>query len=466
MQRFLLLCLALCGSAALLAQPLFQETFDTDEGRFDTNLDYNVTVADGVATIDRPAETPFFRTIAYNLPELLDVSEADNRMFVRVRSTSGDVEFRADLRDTNNLVTNKRAFQFTVGEDWQTLAINYTGELVDFGWGGPGAEAGCQNNMPRGCALTTDAIDGILFFINPRPQDTVGGSAAGTVEIDWITFGEELDDGVVNPVVYFDIFDDGDASQFGEAAGYATSENDGVLTITGSADKPMWSALYYGFPETLDFTGTNKLFVRARSNTDMAWPLRIDLQDTAQLVTNLSGDLQFPIEGGEFQTYVYDFTGRYTDGGWGGPGMAAGCGDNMPRGCPVEATQIVGMLLLVNPGTAGFDGSIDIDWISVGEELDMSVAVRPELIQLEALRAYPNPTNEVVNVEFDLEAASAVSLQVFDQFGRRVLHRDLATAAAGKNTAAVNVNALSVGTYHAQLLVNGRPARAVTFLRR
>lgn len=463
MQKLLFFLCVLCTTTTLIAQAAYVDEFDDGNVTHSTTNDnYAHAEADGIWTITGNANTAMWSAFGFNFPEAQDIGAANNEVYLRVRTTDvlDTFQLRIDVQDTAQLVSNLRAQAQEVTSEWDTLVFNFEGRYLDGGFGGAGSTAGCNQNGAPACSVDSSAINALLFYVNPG---VVGFE--GSIEVDWLTTGEALGGNPEEVGVYQDRFEDGDELLFTDAAGYTVTQGESVATIAVDESKPNWSAAFYSFPENVNFTGNNKLYLRAKSNTDAAYPLRIDVQDTALLVSNLSGDLIKDIQPGEYQIYEFDFTGRYTDGGWGGPGVDAGCADNMPRGCPVAATHINGLFFLINPGEMAAPGSISIDWLSVGSELEGGVSVRPELLELEDFIAFPNPTHDEVTFRFKLQQSTATVLNLYDAVGRRVLDRSL-QGVTGENQLRVSTADLPAGTYHAQLVVGDRPTRAITVFRR
>lgn len=76
----------------------------------------------------------------------------------------------------------------------------------------------------------------------------------------------------------------------------------------------------------------------------------------------------------------------------------------------------------------------------------------------ETLRAvYPNPFRDETTVAFDLDAPSAVRLEVFDVLGRRVDVMDVGSLPAGPQSILWRPGRIAPGAYHVVLTVGGEP---------
>jgi len=167
--------------------------------------------------------------------------------------------------------------------------------------------------------------------------------------------------GFLSAQVYLDEFDN-DIEEFTYISnGYTTSEADGEWTIQGDGTGGPFEVFGYqpfdsdGNAITLDVTGNNKIYVRAKAS-NLGTSLRMDLKDNNGFVTSLDSKTNFLIA--DYQVYEFDFTGGYMDGGFGSP-----CTD---APCMVDGTQVAAFEFFVNPGQGAFAGTVVIDFLAVG----------------------------------------------------------------------------------------------------
>lgn len=64
-----------------------------------------------------------------------------------------------------------------------------------------------------------------------------------------------------------------------------------------------------------------------------------------------------------------------------------------------------------------------------------------------SVRAYPNPTSDIINVNYSHENASQVNVELFDNLGNKVMSRDLGTLAADVHSFTFDVSRLPEGMY-------------------
>ncbi|SEQ66115.1 T9SS type A sorting domain-containing protein [Neolewinella agarilytica] len=303
-------------------------------------------------------------------PEFIQTSIdiTDNpKFYIKARTSVPGTSFRIDAQDNDNIASIGLAVTRILTEEWAVYEYDMTGAFQNF------ENDACPDAMANPCDVDLEAIKEMLIFINGGT-----GQFAGTIDIDWISFGVNLDgEGPQALLMYQDEFSNDQLTFTGEAPGVAVSEVDGALTLTGDGSSGQFAAVTYNFHEatddqdtayverTVDFSaeaGQGKVFIRARTNGE-AHPMRIDLVDSSGLATNLVG-LTKRITS-EWSVITYDFTGNYGDAGYGG---AEGCTPEDP--CLIDETQVSSLFFYVRPGEGLFDGQIEIDWVSVGQPLE------------------------------------------------------------------------------------------------
>lgn len=166
-----------------------------------------------------------------------------------------------------------------------------------------------------------------------------------------------------NPI-YSDEFNTSIFSVGNAPTGYTFENTEENWHITGTGVAEAWTAFTYGFhtengsATQINAAANPKLYIRVKGTNSPE--LRIDFQDVSGYVTN-QNPTSVNLES-NYKTYEFDFTNKLADGGYGGS-----CTD---APCTVDASKISSLVFFVNPGSGGFSGTIDIDWISIGEPLE------------------------------------------------------------------------------------------------
>lgn len=101
-----------------------------------------------------------------------------------------------------------------------------------------------------------------------------------------------------------------------------------------------------------------------------------------------------------------------------------------------------------------YDGSY---WLEEEfEAANVTQAVSVENLEAEvAVSVYPNPTNDVANVQFSVANASEVSLNVINMLGQSVYAEDFGTVLAGEHRTEVDFGSLEAGLYLVNVVTNG-----------
>ncbi|OAV45332.1 T9SS type A sorting domain-containing protein [Lewinella sp. 4G2] len=313
-----------------------------------------------------------FQPLAYQIrpaPDYLltpvDMTDEPS-IFIKARAATAGTVFRVDIQDIDNLSSNLQAVRFELADTFRVFEYSFEeANAIAF----PGT-ACTEENLP--CALDRENIKELLIYIDPGT-----GAFAGQIDIDYISFGVSLDPPEpAAPQIYVDDFDNDRVDFTGPTEGFEVSESGGSLNIAGNGTSSQFGTISYDFNDPsddqdtarvarlLDFTeAQNKLFIRAR--TDGApQTLRIDVADTTGLSSSNNTTIVKTISS-EWRTYEYNFSGNYTDFGYGG---AEGCSPDTP--CPVDATAIKSIFMYVRPGVGMFEGNIEIDYISIGQPIE------------------------------------------------------------------------------------------------
>lgn len=166
-------------------------------------------------------------------------------------------------------------------------------------------------------------------------------------------------------VIYSDHFDGFNSAS--SNSGYNVTLQNSNLKAVGNGTAGPYQAFQYNIHNAGNLTSINmqakpQLFIKAKAS--IAGVLRVDAKDSAGFVTNVSAKYASLNE--EFNVYTLDFSGAFNDGGFGGSPCTM---DTAP--CPVDATSIVNLLIYVDDADGGYAGTLEIDWISVGEPLEV-----------------------------------------------------------------------------------------------
>ncbi|MEM9916541.1 MAG: T9SS type A sorting domain-containing protein [Bacteroidota bacterium] len=335
---------------------VYGDHFTEDETYVNTTGAYSLEVESSTLKITGDGTDAPFSAIAYNVHDenggiVLDVTGND-KMFFRAKSSVDNTLLRIDLVDTTDFITTLPSFTklLTVGE-YSTYELDFRGNYSDGGYGGTPCDMGP-------CPVDGKAINTVLLY--PNPAD---GAFNGTIEIDYLSFGAPMEEDVQQ---YSNHFDDANRSNISDSDGFTITEEGTELTIVGDGMGGQFAAFSYSFqddngdPLLIDLTSNNKLFIKAKSTVDGV-PFRIDLVDADGFASTEPSTVR--TVGTEYTIIEYDFSGTYSDGGYGGTACDMGP-------CPVDGQRIASLLLYIDPENGGYDGTFTMDWLSTIRPLE------------------------------------------------------------------------------------------------
>ncbi|NNF35319.1 MAG: T9SS type A sorting domain-containing protein [Saprospiraceae bacterium] len=378
---------------------------------------------------------------AANQAVVLDLT-SNNKLYVKAKSSVAGAPLRIDLVDAGGFATTNPSRQLSVGEEYSILEYDFTGTYTDGGFGGTSCTMGP-------CAVDGTTISSFLVYIDPD-----NGGFNGTVTIDWISTLEPLEEEEETPLgvdEYADDFTDGSLDFLFDNGGLALTSADGVLTITGDGTSGAYAPIIYEMHDGTDslivnaVSNSDKLFIKAKSSVNDL-PLRIDIQDNAGYLTSQAGVEQ--LVSTEYQVLEYNYAGKYIDGGFGGTACETGP-------CSVDGKRIQFLQMYIKAGTGLFDGTLDIDWISFGEEYTVSV-IDHNIVS--SGKIYPNPAKDVLYLEIDSKQSGIMIGNMIDFTGKVVRSENLGTAINGKTSAIMPVEQLVPGMYILYISINGKSA--------
>jgi endoglucanase len=162
-------------------------------------------------------------------------------------------------------------------------------------------------------------------------------------------------------IIYSDDFDSG-VNNTTFPMSYTTSLVSQNLRIVGNGTAGAYAAISYnlhnsGTPTTINLS-TGKLYIKVKATGSPA--LRIDLEDNLGYVTNK--DASTISLSSNYAIYEIDYTGKFSDGGYGGS-----CS---PGPCIVDKSKIKKIVFFINDAAGKYNGTVDIDWISFGKPLE------------------------------------------------------------------------------------------------
>ena len=166
----------------------------------------------------------------------------------------------------------------------------------------------------------------------------------------------------VSQVIYSDQFNEG-INNCSSSSSLSSSINNDNLQIVGDGTANDWASLGYSFHNSGSSTIINaasnpKLYIKIKAENNPQ--VRIDLKDTNGYVTSLTPSAI--TTNANYQIIEIDYNAKLEDGGYGSSCASAPC--------VVDASQLSGIVLYFNPGTGQYNGTVAIEWLSIGEPLE------------------------------------------------------------------------------------------------
>jgi hypothetical protein len=376
----------------------------------------------------------------------VDMTNAENKVFLKAKTSGASVPIRIDLIDTSGYITSLAGLTKVFGPDFTTLTYDFTGNYNDGGYGGSPCTTGP-------CPVDFKTIKQVLFYPDPAL-----GAFNGDIIIDYFSIGLPLEDDPGVPVGIINYQDQlgTDAGNINTPDGVASSFTGGAWRLTGDGTSGQYAQVKYGLhddaglPILGNAVGSNdKIYIRAKASV-AGTVFRLDVQDYETYSNNLFA--QTATLTNAYEVYEYNYAGNYADGAYGGSPCTV-------SGCPVDGERIANLLAYINPGTGLFAGTIDVDWISFGSPITGVT----DVTRLNALKAYPNPVTSTMFVDFETLQAGNVSIAIYNNLGTRVYSNDLGFQSAGKSTQTLELGSLTNGFYHAVISIDGAVSGSLKF---
>ncbi len=438
------------------AVKVYEDHFDNDQLDYTTTTQgFTVTEAGTEMVIEGDGSATPYSSVSYILndrstgqPIVLDLTDAQNKVYIRAKTESGTVPLRIDLIDTANYITSLPALTRVLSTDYQVFTYDFSGNFTDGGYNG----APCVTGP---CPVDPKAIRQMLLYLDP-----VVGAYTGKVTIDFISIGQPAgpDLGPTGLINYKDEMPDIASSYITSAAGVVSTVNNGIWTLTGDGTVGAYASSIYTLHDDSgniilgDLVGSNnKMYVRARASV-AGTVLRLDVQDNLEYVTNLNARTATLTT--DYAVYELDFTGAYLDGAYGGSPCTT-------SGCLVDGERLAKIQAIINPGTGLYNGTIDIDYISFGSPL--SGVTDPA--QLASMSIFPNPANAALHLRFETIRSGDVTVELMDAMGKLVQTNHLGTVYGAVNET-IELAGLRSGLYFMALRIDGALVGSSRFVKK
>ncbi|MDH7445496.1 glycoside hydrolase family 9 protein [Aquimarina sp. 2201CG14-23] len=192
--QFLLLITSIIG-VHVQGQITYSDNFDEGILKIDPTTAYTPSLSNNNLSISGNGTAGAYAAFTYQIHNSgtntnINIASAP-KLFIKAKGSSIP-DLRIDLQDQNDYVTNLSAQSINLSDEFQIFELDYTGKLEDGGYGGPCAPASAP------CPVDAAMIKNLVMFVNAAT-----GGYTGTIEIDWISFGEPLE--AIPPPSEYDI---------------------------------------------------------------------------------------------------------------------------------------------------------------------------------------------------------------------------------------------------------------------
>ncbi|MEM1323869.1 MAG: hypothetical protein AAGG75_26655, partial [Bacteroidota bacterium] len=303
----------------VIMSDVFQDHFDVDSSltSFSETATYDLNLNGTELTISGDGTNPMWDPLNYLFRnpvtwDALDIDVTGNhKMYIKVKSTVPNTTIRFDLIDIDGFANTQGSITKLVGTDYSVIEFDFAGTYADLGFGG----TPCTPETAP-CPVNANRIAQLNLFIEPGV-----GEFLGDLTIDYISFDIPLEPaGPPAELIYQDHFDNEMLDFTAEVTGFTVAETESDLVITGDGAAEAFAAVSYllhdktlNEPIFLNMApAQDKVYVRARTESGNV-PLRIDVVDSTGLTSNQASLTK--IISDEFETFEYNFTGNYFDGG-------------------------------------------------------------------------------------------------------------------------------------------------------
>ncbi|WP_299223121.1 glycoside hydrolase family 9 protein [uncultured Aquimarina sp.] len=177
-------------------QVIYSDNFNEAILTVESTSAYSASLSNNNLLIDANGTAGMFSPFTYTLHNngsetSVDISN-QIKLFIKVKGTSNP-DLRIDIQDEDGFVTNLSPQSIRINNGFTIYELDYSANLQDGGYGGSDCT---QATAP--CPVDPSKIAFVQFFVNAAQ-----GGYSGTIEIDWISFGEPLE--ALPPPSTFDI---------------------------------------------------------------------------------------------------------------------------------------------------------------------------------------------------------------------------------------------------------------------
>lgn len=168
------------------SQIIYSDNFDENISSVEPTSAYAVSLSNDNLLINANgtagAFSPFKYTLHNNGSDVSINISNQTKLYIKVKGSSNP-DLRIDIQDEDGFVSNLSPLSIRIDNEFTIYELDYSSNLQDGGYGGSDCT---QATAP--CPVDPSKIAFVQFFVNAAE-----GGYSGTIEIDWISFGEPLE---------------------------------------------------------------------------------------------------------------------------------------------------------------------------------------------------------------------------------------------------------------------------------
>ncbi|MBQ4805506.1 glycoside hydrolase family 9 protein [Aquimarina sp. MMG015] len=168
------------------SQIIYSDNFDENILSVEPTSAYAVSLSNDNLLINANgtagAFSPFKYTLHNNGSDISINISNQTKLYIKVKGSSNP-DLRIDIQDEDGFVSNLSPLSIRIDNEFTIYELDYSSNLQDGGYGGSDCT---QATAP--CPVDPSKIAFVQFFVNAAE-----GGYSGTIEIDWISFGEPLE---------------------------------------------------------------------------------------------------------------------------------------------------------------------------------------------------------------------------------------------------------------------------------
>ena len=189
MKTIFLLVSILLTSFICKSQVIYSDDFDANIKKITTTPSLITSLNNNSLEISGNGTSGSYQNLMYNFhnsgTNTIINATSSPKIYIKIKAENSPT-IRIDFVDSYGYSTSLHGLTANPSSVYQIYELNYTGKLIDGGYGGPCTSGPCNVNPAQ--------LVQLAFYINPGT-----GSYSGKINIEWLSIGESLEPLPVEP---------------------------------------------------------------------------------------------------------------------------------------------------------------------------------------------------------------------------------------------------------------------------